>query len=324
MFFVDRGITLGDTYYTYMAKHFTKVPKKMGTKEFTDWLPNDHTIQWVRSRLEGRHYRVLLRDCGDLPPITVQVRDVFPTPEQKKAYKAMSDSLIAHIKDSVIEASTALVKLSKLRQITGGYVFDGDKNAVALTPNPKLDAFLDFITDLLVQGEQVVVFAVYTEEIKALLASIPGSVGVYGGISDKDKFANVDNFIAGKAPVIVCQPQSAGHALTFVNARYLLFYSIDYSAEMNYQAIKRIERITQKRAMFVYYFLMVGTIDKTIYKVLHRKISSQSALIDGLGPIDQESALNAVVAARVNDERLIIDTYLQEQDDEIDSTLATA
>jgi SNF2 family DNA or RNA helicase len=229
---------------------------------------------------------------------------VFPTPEQKRAYAQMNEALLAEIKGHRIEATTALVKLSKLRQITGGFVFDNEGTPVALNQNPKMDAFMEFIEDLLEQGEQVVVFAVYTEEIKTLLEKIPSSVGIFGGISDKQRFANVDDFLSGKARVIVCQPQSAGHALTFVNARYLLFYSIDYSAELNYQAIKRIERITQKRAMFVYYFLMKGTIDKTIYRVLQRKITSQSDLIDGLGEATGET-----------DEQLIIDAYIKENSD---------
>lgn len=309
LFFLDRGITLGDNVHLFLEKHFTKVPMKMGGNEFTEWRANEHTLQWVAARLQNRHYRVALRDCADLPPLTVQVVDVYMTTEQRKAYEEMHEDLITQIKDHTIEAKTALTKLIKLRQITGGFVFPyTGAEPVAITPNPKLDTFVEFVNDLLLQKEQVVVFAVHVEEIRAILQAIPGSVGVYGEIKDEQKFKNIEDFRNGKAPVVVCQPQSAAHALTFVNARYLLFYSIDYSAELNYQAIKRIERIVQKRAMFVYYFLMHASIDRTIYRVIGQKVKAQASLIDGLSG----DAASALRRGELDDVREIVRLLLTE------------
>jgi SNF2 family DNA or RNA helicase len=290
MFFLDRGITLGDNYQVYLSNHFTKRRRVMGTREFDEWVANKSTLDWVASRLDGRHYRVALRDCADLPPLTIQTVDVYMNAKQQAAYDEMQENLITEIKGTTVEATTCLSKLTKLRQITGGFILSQDE-LVALEDNPKLDACVDFVADLVKANEQVVIFAVHVAEIEALTKAIPNSVAVYGKVGDEEKFSNIKSFIKGEAPVIICQPQSAAHGLTLVNARYLLFYSIDYSAETNYQAIKRVERITQKRAMFVYYFLVHKSIDRIIYKVIAKKIAAQSSLIDGLSAKDDEKEI---------------------------------
>jgi SNF2 family DNA or RNA helicase len=101
-----------------------------------------------------------------------------------------------------------------------------------------------------------------------------------------------------------------------VNARYLLFYSIDYSAELNYQAIKRIERITQKRAMFVYYFLTQASIDKVIYRVIGKKVAAQASLMAGLSNSNADSNADseplAKLSTEADDNREIIKLFLQD------------
>jgi SNF2 family DNA or RNA helicase len=61
----------------------------------------------------------------------------------------------------------------------------------------------------------------------------------------------------------------------------MVFYSISFSSEEDYQAVKRIERASQKNAMFVYYLLCEESVDEYEYEVIQRKQEDQEALIDG-------------------------------------------
>ena len=88
--------------------------------------------------------------------------------------------------------------------------------------------------------------------------------------------ANIKKFREDeKTRVIVLHPKSAAHGVTFTMAHHLIFYSIDHSAEDNYQCIHRIKRAGQKQPMFVYTIMCRRTIDELIYKVIELKNKNQ-------------------------------------------------
>lgn len=290
-FFLDGGLTLGAHHHGFMAKYYDMIQKKVsrgkGPTSFVEWELKPAAIKELRRLVASRQFRIRLRDCADLPPLTTKRVWFSLGEDQKKVYQEMRENLAATLTDatgrynqpSIVEAKTDLVKIMKLRQITGGFVTDEEGSPRPTRENAKMEALLDTFSEF-APDEPVVIFAVYRWEIQQLLKSIPGSRAIYGDVSAETRIKNVDDFKAGKFRVVICQPQSAAHGLTFVNARYLMFYSYDYSAELNYQALKRIERMGQTRAMFVYYFVASKTIDNVIYNVIQKKNEMQMDLID--------------------------------------------
>ncbi len=278
-YFLDNGIALGSDYYRFLKTYFDEKEVNFGKVSVKKFVPNKNTFSYVQERTADRQYRIKLRDCVDMPEKTVKSIDIFLSKEQQSAYNKMKEDLLAEIQGNEVEASTTLVKLMKLRQITGGFAISSDGKESTFRDNSKLNSILEFI-DELPEDEQVVIFAIYTWEIKTLLSKINNSCAIYGKITDREKLKSIDDFKSKKKRVIICQPQSAAHGITFTNARYLLFYSIDYSAENNYQAVKRIERISQDKKMFIYYFIAKNTIDEVVYKALNKKKDNQQVLID--------------------------------------------
>lgn len=278
-YLLDNGIALGSDYKRFLKNHFDEKIVQFGKISVKKFVPKKNTFSYIQQRTADRQYRISLRDCVDMPEKTVKSIDVYLSNEQQKTYEKMKKKLIAEIQGSEIKASTTLVKIMKLRQITGGFAVDSEGKEIAFKDNAKLSAILEFIDDL-PDEEQIVIFAVYTWEIRTLLSKIKNSCAIYGDLSAKEKIKSIDDFKSKKKKVIICQPQSAAHGITFTNSRYLLFYSIDYSAENNYQAIKRIERISQDKKMFIYYFIAKGTIDELVYKALNKKKDNQQVLID--------------------------------------------
>ena len=289
-YFLDNGLTLGPIYKEFLEQHFDMIT--LGTKEAGTYkgvmprLSPAHkrdTLGWIHRQLQNRVFRCKLRDCIDLPPIVISKLDVFLTSEQQAHYNDMRDAFYAEIDGDKVEVTVDLAKILKLRQITGGFILnrDGKVLKVAKT-NPKLEVLKTFMEQL-PKGEKVVIFAIHRAEI-SMLREYFGcrAVAIYGGVSDVKKLNAQDQFINNpEVDVVICQPQSAAYGVNgFTIARYLLFYSFDYRSDTNYQAIKRIERNGQTRAMFVYYLMARGTIDEVIYKVVQDKDEIQQKTID--------------------------------------------
>lgn len=253
-----------------------------GPKDPKEWMPKKDMIERVGSLSNPISYRLRIRDhLKDLPECTKTKRMVEMTKEQKIHYKDMLDKLKVVIDDVRITVPVKLTQIMKLRQITGGFIIDNEEVAHVIPDNPKLEE-LDSLLEEIGKENKVVIYAQYQWEIKLIESRYKdrGAVTVYGGNSSERNLKNISTFINDEAcKMIVLHPKSAAHGITFTMAHYMIFYSIDHSAEDNYQCVKRIDRAGQKLPTFVYYLLCEGSIDKTIYQVVIDKLKDQEELL---------------------------------------------
>jgi SNF2 family DNA or RNA helicase len=265
----------------YGDRHDPKTP--------SSWSTTATGRKMVADLVQPLTFRVKIRDhLLDLPEKTVQKRVAGLEGDQEQHYKKMIKSFYTVIcgKDGSEQEVTARIKLSclqKLRQLTGGFVIDDQERAHALESNPKLELLDGLLEDEIDKDNKVVIFAQYQWEIKLLEDRYKGygTVTVYGDNGGAKNDANLGKFLHDPSVrIIILHPKSAGHGVTLTNAHYLIFYSVSYSAEEDYQCVKRIERASQKNAMFVYYLLVQDTVDEIIYDVIQKKLANQSALID--------------------------------------------
>lgn len=257
------------------------VPRPLGPKDPRIWEQKKDAADKIGNIINPIAYRVRLRDhIKDFPDLTIMKRDVDMTPDQAKHYKTMEKELKVLINDARITVPIKLTQIMKLRQITGGYIIDQEEKVHEISPNPKintLDELLDEIGDT-----KVVIYAQYRHEIETIERryKAQGIVSVYGGNSPEKNLTNIDRFRKDEAVrYIVLHPKSAAHGVTFTMSHYMVFYSIDYSAEDNYQCVKRIDRAGQKHPMFVYYLLCSKSIDQVVYKAILEKNKKQEQLL---------------------------------------------
>lgn len=293
-YFLDGGLTLGPDWDCFLNMHFEVIT--MGSMDRGTYsgkkiclVPHGKngrmgTVEYINSRLNNRVFRCKLRDCVDLPPLTIQVRDVYLSEDHMTHYNSMKENLFAEINGERIDVTVDLAKIGKLRQITSGFILNKEKEVKEIVKsNPKLQV-LDSLLEEIGEEEKVVIFAIYRCEIEMLLAKFGDkAVAIYGGETDRNKLDAQEKFKKDPSiKYIICQPRSAAYGVNGLNkvSRYLIFYSIDYSADSNYQAIKRIERTGQIRNMIVFYLLAKGTIDEVIFKAIDRKDDIQQKTID--------------------------------------------
>ena len=293
-FFLDWGVTFGASHSNFISQNFsifelTGKDGKFAGRIINPLRPgqNGHigTFNYVENRFKDRIFRVKLRDCIDLPPLREMVITVHLDDTQRKHYNDMEEQMMMELDDgSNIDVTVNVAKVAKLRQITGGFVLNKEKQVKEVSKrNSKLIEFLSLLEEFGPE-EKVVIFAEYRAEIDILLKTLGESaVAIYGGVTDVKKIEAQKRFIGDPTvKYIVCQPQSAAYGVNGFNkvARYLIFYSLSYQADTIYQAIKRIERTGQTLPMIVYYLIAKDTIDEGIYESTKDKEATQQKTIN--------------------------------------------
>jgi SNF2 family DNA or RNA helicase len=248
------------------------------------------------NRLLAKHsYRVLKKDCLDLPD---KVYDVIPfemTPRQQDIYTRMQKELRADLLNvigglekagkkhglTIEEALLAgrelivankLVALAKLQQITCGYMKLEDKSVVRMfkkvMDNPRNVAMMSVAEDI--EG-QMLFWAPHRDKIDQIIECLragfdDASIVRFDGATDKKaRMAGVDQFQEGKARFFVANPASAATGLTLTKGETAFYYSDSFNWEHRAQSEDRNHRIGTTSARY-FDLMAIGSIDETIAK----------------------------------------------------------
>lgn len=98
-------------------------------------------------------------------------------------------------------------------------------------------------------SEPVVIWCETNDESRELTKAIPDAIEVHGGMTPDQKEAALDDFTFGARRVIVTKPKLAGFGLNWQHSRTVIFASVSHSYEQHYQAVRRLWRFGQSRAV---------------------------------------------------------------------------
>jgi len=202
-----------------------------------------------------------------------------PAPESSgaRAYDELRRDFVTQVQGVQVLAPNQLVLLTRLMQMTGGFV------AEELRDPTKIEALCDLIE---AEGkEKVVVFAHYVHEIQAIRRALAKQgytvAAIWGAVSGPERDQIIRRFQETDDPqILVVQTHAGGVAITLHRAATAIFYSLDYNAEAYEQARGRIHRGGQTRTCRYLHLLAQGTIDEVIYAALRRKMGRQAALAE--------------------------------------------
>ncbi len=190
----------------------------------------------------------------------------------RKVYDAMEDEYFATVDAQDIEAPAAAVAKMKLLQIASGSIYDSSKTEHALH-DAKLDALDDIVEE---SGEPVLVAYWFKFDVPRIQRRFPHA-RVLNTAQD------VHDWNAGKIPVLLVHPQSAGHGLNLQDGgRTLAFFTQIYDSELRSQVIERIGPARQKqsghnRTVRVYDIVARNTEDENVLDVIEKKLSVEAA-----------------------------------------------
>lgn len=201
-------------------------------------------------------------------------------PETAAAYESMLKELLVevgydeHLEPDMVAALSAAIQSGKLAQIAQGFVMDrrvdegGEKvesKVMARYPNVKLDWLKAEVEDLQEAGENVVVCYYFREDLRQLQAAFPQAKHLGSGISPGMAVKTIDQWNAGKLPVLLAHPASVGHGVELQwGGRLMIWYTPTWSSEQYDQMVKRLHRPGQTRPVISRRLLATDTVTDVV------------------------------------------------------------
>lgn len=166
----------------------------------------------------------------------------------------------------------------------------------------KVAQAVDFIRTFLDSGKKLIVFCSLHEVVDALCKAFPRAVTVTGRDSAASKQAAVDSFQNNPdVQLIVCSIKAAGVGLTLTASSNVAFVELAWTYSDCCQCEDRAHRIGQKDNVTCYYLLGRGTIDQTIYSLIHKKKSIAAEIMNSDDDIPtDEMYFDELVASFLN------------------------
>jgi SNF2 family DNA or RNA helicase len=261
--FLDPYILGYESFYSFKARYCI-----MGGYENRQIVAYENVDELTKN-IEGHSYRVLKKDCLDLPDKIYQRAYVDLSEAQRRLYNAMKDEWVASHQEKTIEAPEAITRLLRLQQITCGW-FPSDEPVPIDEESPRLGLLKEILSDI--EGK-VIIWARFRADLRAIEDALGElAVAYHGGVSNDARANAVDAFQNDpKIRYFIGQPQSGGIGLTLTAANYAIYYSNSFDLEVRLQSEDRCHRIGTTNNVTYIDIEANKTIDKKIIKALRDK-----------------------------------------------------
>lgn len=235
----------------------------------------------LQNRIAPVSSRVLRSDVRDMPPKNYQ-KIMIPrdtNSEQDRLYRQMKDEMIAEWEDKRLEAMVVLSQMTRLSQITGGFIPHEDSDGAVPIPgkNPKIETLLSVLEQT---DEPVVIFSRFRAEIAAISDRLRDAydddavVEFHGGVDNdakdvaKKRFMDPDD----SARFFVANQASARMGLDLSIANLVVYFTNSFALLDRVQTEDRTETVKRDKGSTTYLDLvMEDTLDMTVLKALAEK-----------------------------------------------------
>jgi SNF2 family DNA or RNA helicase len=221
--------------------------------------------------------RFTIDDVQELPPCIERFVDVEMGAIQKKVYK----DIVAHCQSAfksgeLVTAANAGAAMSKLMQISLGWVYTQKGKTIPLDNAKRIEALVDAIEST---DRKVLVFVPFIHALdgisRALTAEKIDHATVSGNTASKER-NNIFNVFqnTSKFKVLLAHPECVAHGITLTAADTVVWFGPITSLETYDQANHRIKRVGQKHKQQIIH-LQSTAVDRKIYSMLSKKQDTQ-------------------------------------------------
>jgi len=195
----------------------------------------------LTENVEKSSYRVLKKDCLDLPDKIYQRHYVSMSKAQEKLYNEIKRDFITELNGNEIQAPEAITRLLRLQQILCGWF----PTEHSIEPIDKINLRLKGLEEVLsnITGK-VIIWARFRADLKAIEGLLGDkAVSYHGGVSDDDREEAVNRFQNDdEVRYFISNPQAGGTGLTLTAAEYVIYYSNSFDLEQRLQSEDRCHR----------------------------------------------------------------------------------
>lgn len=243
------------------------------------WLPKRDAVETALKALQP-NVRFTLDDVVELPPYIARMDQVQLGAKQKLIYAQLKRDCYALLQSGAIKAANAGAVMSKLLQVSLGWVYLDDGKVAQLDNDLRNQALLDVLR---AARNKVIVFVPFTHALhglEALLNRAKISCEIVSGAtrpSERDRIFNAFQNTPEPA-VLIAHPECCAHSITLTAADTVCWYGPITSSEIYDQACARIRRVGQvHKQLFLH--LWATPAEKHVYDLLIRKVNVQDTLL---------------------------------------------
>lgn len=239
-------------------------------------------LEKLRKMLRPITYRIRKEDLG-LPPQVYENVHFELSASERREYNQILETLRFEHPDGELELLNSLTAQLKLMQASSGFIMRDGQVTTEFDGQSRFSTFKDLYKSL---DGQVIVFAVFTEEINRLCEyfekeGIP-AVRYDGAVRDDDRTEAIRAFQAGEAKVFIGQPQAAGLGITLTKGDHVVYYTCNHRAEDRMQSEDRSHRIGREGTVYYWNLIGLGTLDGKIAASNGRKETTMFEILDEL------------------------------------------
>ena len=268
---LDMGERLGRYISQYRNLYF-KPDKRNGMVVFS-YKPLLGAEEAIYHQIADITVSMKANDYLKMPELVSVTKEVTLSEKEQKRYDELKKSLVLDLPDGEVTAANAASLTMKLSQIANGAIYTDDKDVVKIHDR-KLDALEDLVESA--NGRPVLVAYWFKHDKDRIQKRMQARE-----LKEPQDFTDWN---AGKIPVALIHPASAGHGLNLQQGgSILIWFGLTWSLELYQQTNARLWRQGQKsRTVIVQHIVARDTIDERILKILEHKDGTQAALIDAV------------------------------------------
>lgn len=291
--FLDPNLLGFSSYYSFRARYAItkkkefairdKANKDTGKKRKVTLVVGYQNIQELTEKLNRFSFRVLKKDCLDLPEKIYQSWEVDLTEEQLKIYNDLKKKASAELASGTfVSATQRITQLLRMQQVLCGHVTDED-GVVHDIPSNRISAMLGVLEEA---PEKVIIWARFRRDIEKIQAALAKEYGpesvvqFHGGIAQPDRIIADQRFRTDPTcRFLVANTQTGGYGNTWVEATMHIYYSNDYDLEKRQQSEDRSHRAGQTQHVNYVDLIVPGTSDSIIIQALRKKIDISTIIM---------------------------------------------
>lgn len=238
-------------------------------------------LETLREEIDSCSLRRTLTDVRkNMPPLTIDVEYLEMEEEQQKFYEAIKDGVKEEADKIELKAGNLLALTTRLRQATAC------PNVLTSQPieSIKVNRALEFIEEIISQGEKVVVFSMFKEPLNQLASKLTNYKFTLntGDVNDDVVMRNVTEFQDNpEAQVFLGTFGKMGVGYTLNSAMYMVCLDTPYTFSLFEQGYQRVYRISNTRPAFIKVLVCSDTIDERVQEIVETKKELGEYLVDG-------------------------------------------
>lgn len=207
------------------------------------------------------------KEVLDLPPETDVTYYCELGSDARRVYDDLEEDFVAEVRNGVVTAANAMVKILRLQQVSGG-IAKTDDGIEHRIDDAKQKLLADTMEDT-GPDEPVVVFCWFHQDLDAVHEAAQ-SLG-YTSLELSGRRDELNQWQDGQAQVLAVQIQAGGEGVDFTRARYSIFYSVGYSLGKYEQARSRTHRPGQVNPVEHIHLIVRNTVDVKIMRALEKR-----------------------------------------------------